>query len=104
MLNGRTQQNMPLYYSLAEDYMANEDRFDLHQVVKNIEQPFMIIHAEMDETVPLEEGKKLASEGINTRLEILPYANHSFGGMHPFDGNVLPEDTEKSVDLIQDFL
>lgn len=104
MLNGRTQQNMPLYYSLAEDYLANEDRFDLHQVVRKIEQPFMIIHAEMDETVPLEEGKKLASEGINTRLEVLTRANHSFGGMHPFDGNVLPEDTEKSVNLIQDFL
>lgn len=104
MLNGRTQQNMPLYYSLAEDYLENQDRFDLHQVVENIEQPFMIIHAEKDETVPLSEGEKLASEGKNTRLEILPEANHSFGGMHPFEGNLLPEDTQKCVDLIRDFL
>lgn len=104
MLNGRTGQNMPLYYSLAEDYLDNEKRFDLHKVVGNIEQPFMIIHAEKDETVPLIEGQKLASEGKNTTIEVLPNANHSFGGMHPFEGNQLPEDTQKCVDLIHDFL
>ena len=103
-VNGRTNQNMPLYYDLAEDFFANEKRFTLNEIISKIKQPYLIIHAESDETVALSEAEKLASLGINTTLAVIPKANHSFGGMHPYNEKELPEDTMKAVKLISEFL
>jgi pimeloyl-ACP methyl ester carboxylesterase len=103
-LNGRTNQNMPLYYDLAKDFFANEKRFTITDVVTKIKQPYLIIHAESDETVPMSEAEKLESLGINTTLAIIPNANHSFGGMHPFIEKELPIDTLKAVEEIVRFL
>jgi pimeloyl-ACP methyl ester carboxylesterase len=104
LLNGRTQQNMPLYYELAEDYLKNEHRFDLSLSAQKIQQPFLIIHAEKDETVPLQEGEELAKQVKDVTFKILKDANHSFGGMHPYEISSLPKDTQICVDLIQKFL
>lgn len=103
MLNGRTNQNMPLYYTLAEDYLKNETRFDLNLVIQNLKQPYLVIHAENDETVSVTEGKILAELGENASIAIIPNANHSFGGMHPYTDKSLPLDTQLAVDLVVDF-
>lgn len=103
MLNGRTNQNMPLYYSLAQDYLSNISRLELSQVVPKIEQAYLVIHAEEDETVPLIEAQKIASWGKKTTLKVLTKANHSFGGAHPFSSSKLPTDTQKAVELMSHF-
>ncbi len=103
-VNGRTNQNMPLYYELAEDFLANEERFTISEVVTKIKQPYLIIHAQSDETVSLREAENLASLGLNTILCVLPNANHSFGGMHPFKEKELPNDTMKAVNQVSKFL
>lgn len=103
MMNGRTNQNMPLRYTLAEDYLNNLDRFELSRVAPQIKQPYLVIHTENDETVPLSEAKKIASWASNSKLEIIPKSNHSFGGMHPYPNKELPKDTLKAVDLMSAF-
>ena len=103
ILNGRTQQEMPLYFSLAQDYLDNEERFSPHSTVQKIKQPYLIIHAEKDETVLLSEGKELNELGNTTQLVIIEDANHSFGGGHPFLYQYLPEATQKSVFHLVDF-
>ncbi len=104
MMNGRTHQNMPLYYGLAEDYYQNEARFNIMEIIANVFQPYLVLHAAEDETVPLHEGKKLADAGPSTTLKVIPGANHSFGGGHPFLSKELPKDSLIAVDLIADFL
>ncbi len=102
-LNGRTNQQMPMNYSLAEDYLNNIHRFDISSVISQLKSPFLLVHAEKDETVALAEAEKMALENGNARLEIIENANHSFGGGHPYTGTKLPLDTEKAVHLISDF-
>lgn len=103
MMNGRTNQNMPLYYSLAEDYLENIGRFNLDEVILKIENPYLVIHAEEDETVSISEGEILAELGKNAKLEVIKGANHSFGGMHPYTDKSLPTDTQLAVDLVAEF-
>lgn len=103
ILNGRTNQNMPLYYDLADDYLSNKDRFELSSVVTKLHQPFLVIHAEEDETVPLVEGQNLVGWAANASLMVLPNANHSFGGTHPYNKTELPNDTLKAVKLAASF-
>jgi pimeloyl-ACP methyl ester carboxylesterase len=102
--NGRTNQQMPLRYSLAEDFLLNEKRFAPMEVVKSITKPYLIIHAEKDETVLLTEAKKLAENGKTAILKIISGANHSFGGMHPYSGKKLPKDTETAMDMTINFI
>ncbi|MGB1004806.1 MAG: alpha/beta hydrolase family protein [Salibacteraceae bacterium] len=102
--NGRTKQQMPLRYSLAEDYLKNEKRFAPMEVVKSLKKPYLIIHAENDETVLLKEAKNLSNNGITTSLEVLPLANHSFGGAHPYTEKTLPEHTKMAMQLALNFI
>ncbi len=103
IMNGRTQQEMPLYFSLAQDYLDNEKRFAPHLTVQNIKQPYLIIHAEKDETVLLSEAEKLNELGTTSQLVVIENANHSFGGGHPFSDSSLPLATQKSVFHLIDF-
>jgi len=103
IMNGRTNQNMPLRYTLAEDYLLNLSRFELSQVGPKIKQPYLVVHAENDETVSLDEGKKITSWVPNAILSVISNANHSFGGMHPYSKNKLPAHTMEAVDLMSDF-
>jgi pimeloyl-ACP methyl ester carboxylesterase len=103
-VNGRTNQKLPLYYSLAEDYLLNQSRFAPQSVIQKLNKPYLIIHAEKDETVVLSEAEELHQLGSTSRLEVIENANHSFGGKHPFVDSVLPDDTQKAIKLTVDFL
>ena len=54
-----------------------------HYVSKD-DAPFLIIHGEMDATVPVEQAKTLAaalkSAGVETNLQIAPGRGHGVGG------------------------
>lgn len=103
LLNGRTNQQMPMKYTLAEDYLSNKHRFDLHEVVPKIKKPFLLVHAQNDETVLLPEAEKLKSLNKNARLKVIENANHSFGGAHPYNESTLPIDTQKAVNFVSEF-
>ena len=94
---------MPLYFSLAQDYLDHTERFAPHITVQNIKQPYLIIHAENDETVILKEAERLNELGSTSHLVIIKGANHAFGGGHPFLDNALPEATQESVFYLLDF-
>ncbi|GAB3819189.1 hypothetical protein GCM10028895_17280 [Pontibacter rugosus] len=40
VLNGRTGQQMPLYYQIVEDYYQNKHRLDIPEVIKRCSNPF----------------------------------------------------------------
>ena len=90
--NSRTGQQMPLYFQIVEDYYQNKERLDIPTAVKNMEQPHLIIHGTADETVPVEMAKEMKQWNLNAELFLVEGANHTFGGQHPSENPVLPED------------
>jgi uncharacterized protein len=47
--------------------------------------PWLIVHGAEDETVPAEEGRRLAGQaGGERELLVIPGASHTFGSRHPF--------------------
>ncbi len=89
--NGRTKQDMPVYVQLYEDYQANKARFSTRNTLQKLNIPYLILHGDKDPAVPLEAAYYLHENAKNAQLEILPNANHVFGGSHPFEKADLPE-------------
>jgi uncharacterized protein len=97
--NARTQQQMPMYYSLREDFYANEKRLHIPNAARRLQQPFLIIHGTQDEAVPLREATYLNDWCKHAQLVTIENATHTFGGKHPFTDENLPE---QSVWLVKE--
>ena len=48
--NGRTKQNMPMYYQFYENCIANADRLNIEKSVSNLKVPHLHIHGDADPT------------------------------------------------------
>ncbi|MCC9137452.1 alpha/beta hydrolase family protein [Pontibacter silvestris] len=101
--NSRTGQQMPLYYQIVENYYENESRLNIPEVIKKMFQPLLVLHGEQDETVPAQVAKDLKSWKPDAELHLLPEANHSFGGKHPYEENTLPEAARNAADFTINF-
>lgn len=102
--NSRTGQEMPLHYQLAENYIKNKNRLHVPTAVKNLNIPMLAIHGDKDETVPVASVYEMKKWNSNITTEVIPEANHTFGGTEPFTGNELPADLKKAVGLSINFL
>jgi pimeloyl-ACP methyl ester carboxylesterase len=101
--NARTGQQMPLYYQLAEDYYHNKKRLDIPSLLPELSKAFLIIHGTHDETVPVAAARQLAAWNPGAELYLVDHANHTFGGQHPFENSVLPEDSSLIISRTIDF-
>jgi len=98
--NARTNQEMPLYYSLVTDYLTNQPNINVEQQVKSLYQsgtPQLILHGTADETVSIEDALKIQSWNPNAELKVLDDANHTFGAAHPWGSDELPADMQQAV-------
>ncbi|RDC64850.1 alpha/beta hydrolase family protein [Adhaeribacter pallidiroseus] len=102
--NSRINQDMPLYYQLVEDFKANQERLDIPAVVKNLKKPFLIIHAEDDETLPVSMADELKANQPQAEVIILPAGGHTFGGKHPFPDTNLPPSAQTVAERTVEFL
>ena len=98
VLNGRTKQEMPHYYSFYEDFIENEMNLTISKAAKSIRIPHLIIHGNMDEAVSIKDAYRLRSFNPKAELEIIIDANHTFGSKHPWCDNFLPKALRKVVD------
>jgi uncharacterized protein len=96
-LNTRTGQQMPLYYSLREDFYANKKLLDIPAAVKRMPVPQLIVQGTADDAVLLREAEQMNAWNLLARLEVIEGANHGFGGKHPWESKELPEDTIKAL-------
>lgn len=103
VVNGRTKQNMPHFYTFYEDFLKNKDNLNIKSAVKKIKIPFLIIHGKNDEAVNVKEALNLNKWSSNSKLELLS-STHTFGTKHPWNENALPVDMEKVVDLSLTFI
>lgn len=102
--NGRTDQNMPHYYQFYEDFLANENRFNIKNAVQNLRQPFLIIHGDKDETVKLQEAHNLDEWCDHAQLKIMPNATHTYNTKQPWDKEELSTELKETVDESIKFL
>ncbi len=98
ILNGRTFQEMPMYYQMYEDFMANKEELDVKHAAQNMNKPFLIIHGESDPAVPIQAAYQIKEWAESAQLLLLAGADHVFGGKHPYELSQLPEASKKLVE------
>jgi uncharacterized protein len=104
VINGRTKQKMPHFYSFYEDFMKNEMTLTISKTAKNIRVPHLIIHGDKDEAVLVKDAYRLHSFNTKAELEIILGANHTFGSKHPWNERFLPESLREVVDKTINFI
>ena len=101
--NARTKQQMPHNFSMYEDYLDNQDDLSIEKAAGKLSAPFLQIHGDMDTSVSISEGIKLA-EWTNSELAIVKGADHTFGAQEPWIYDVLPEDLKEAINRTLAFL
>ncbi|MGB0523638.1 MAG: alpha/beta hydrolase family protein [Flammeovirgaceae bacterium] len=96
--NGRTKQDMPLYYQIFEDLQANLERFDILKAASELQQPLLVVHGMDDETVRLKSAQQIHAQKADSQLFLVPEGTHTFGGYHPYDKTELVEPLKAVVD------
>lgn len=86
VVNARTGQQLALGLGLLEELDTRDD-LNILAAAQTVRAPWLIVHGEDDESVPVAEADRLAeaSSGSHELLRI-PEANHTFGARHPFVG------------------
>lgn len=101
--NTRTNQQMPLYYQLYEDFQNNRSKLDIKAAIKKLQIPILICHGSLDIAVPVEKAYQLKECQPSAELFIVE-SNHVFDRKHPWIMNYLPEAMESIVLKTIDFL
>lgn len=96
-LNGRTHQEMPLFYQFYENTILNEDELSIAVQGKKITIPFCIIHGKEDNAVSFQDAEKLHEVISTSELILMENTGHTFGSSHPWNENTLPKDLAEAV-------
>ena len=88
--NTRTNQQMPLYYQLYEDFQRHRSKFDIKIAIRKLQIPILICHGSLDIAVPVERAYELKEWQPAAELYIVE-SNHVFDRKHPWIMNYLPE-------------
>ena len=80
---------MPLHDEARREIEAEADgALDIERAAASVKAPWLIIHGDQDEAVPIDEARRLetVSQGSEVQLVVLEGAGHTFGAAHPFAG------------------
>lgn len=91
VVNGRTGQEMPLYYQLYEDFRARQGEFDVQRAARNLNKPCLIQHGTDDPAVAPLAARQLHDWIPGSVLHLIEGADHVFGGRHPWEFTGLPD-------------
>ena len=87
IMNTRTGQKMRLDRVLYDDAMAHRDALNVGEAAAQVGVPWLIVHAEDDAAVSIDEAETLAHANPEARF-FRASEGHTFGGAHPFEGKV----------------
>ncbi len=102
--NARTNQQMPHYFQFYTTFKENEAFLNIKTAAERLSIPYLIVHGNFDETVPLKEAKNLNTWYPESQLEIINGANHSFGSAQPWTEHTLPSHLFLAVERSLDFI
>lgn len=103
VVNGRTKQEMPHYFDFYKDFVEHKESLNIRLAAEELTMPFVQIHGDMDLAVSISEGLSMAA-WTDTELEIVKGAGHTFGAVHPWGSNDLPEDFEVALQKASSFI
>ena len=87
VINSRTGQELAVDAMVLEDLERFRSQLDPRSAGTSRRAPWLILHGDRDETVPVEEARLLASHAAAPcELRVIPDGDHTFGAKHPFDG------------------
>jgi dienelactone hydrolase len=101
-MNGRTKQNMPMYYQFYQTILEHKERLNINHAVKRLQIPFLIIHGTADEAVAFHDAEELKKSAKHGLLLTILNGDHTFGVKHPFNG-VIPDDAKHVIDKTIEF-
>lgn len=89
VVNVRTKQVLPLYLDYLDDLEEYGERLDILRAAGRVDIPWLIVHGDSDESVPLSEGRALyhAASSRNVALHVIKGGGHTFGARHPWNGS-----------------
>ena len=102
--NGRTKQNMPMYFQFYENCKANTKRLNIQDAVSKMSIPHLVVHGSDDPTVSITQAKAIKSWNTNVDLHIIKRANHVFDGFHPYNLTAFPSHLQQAIDVTIKFL
>ncbi|MDH3403250.1 MAG: prolyl oligopeptidase family serine peptidase [Acidobacteriota bacterium] len=87
VVNARTGQHLRLDVEVLADREARAAEYDLPAAAARRTAPWLQLHGDLDETVPVAEGRALAAAagGVH-ELHVVAGGSHTFGAQHPFAG------------------
>lgn len=87
VVNARTGQRLALGPGMLAEIEERRPGLDIQAAAAARRAPWLIVHGEGDESVPADEGRRLAAAaGGDRELLLLPGGNHTLGSRHPFSG------------------
>jgi pimeloyl-ACP methyl ester carboxylesterase len=102
--NGRTKQNMPMYFQFYENCIKFAKRLNIQNAVSKMSIPHLLVHGNDDPTVLLSEALNIKSWNPNIDLHVIDGADHVLGGFHPYDLEKFPKDLQEAIDVTIKFL
>ncbi|MEO7444700.1 MAG: alpha/beta fold hydrolase [Ferruginibacter sp.] len=100
--NGRTGQDMPLYFHLYEDYQQHAVQLDIIAAAKKLHIPFLICHGSSDPAVPVAKAYELQDAQPSAKIFTVD-SDHVFGRQHPWEHTYLPEPMQAILDKTLEF-
>jgi pimeloyl-ACP methyl ester carboxylesterase len=86
VVNARTGQVLPLSTEILDEVERYEHgRLDIGAAAARIRVPWLLLHGDRDEAVPVEDGRHLSRAG-GQPLIVIPGGTHTFGARHPWQG------------------
>lgn len=95
--NGRTKQQMPLYYQFYKDFEKNKEKLNIKKAAKNLQASHLIIQGTEDSVVLPLEAKKLHKWSVKSELFWIKEMNHAMGCTQPWQQKIMPVFLEKAV-------
>ncbi len=102
--NGRTKQNMPMYFQFYKNCKANNERLSIEKAIRSSRVPHLIVHGSEDPTVLIDEAESIKNWGTIIDLHIIKGANHVLGGFHPYNLKQFPKDLKEAITVSIEFL
>jgi len=103
LTNGRTKQQMPLYYQLYRNYIDNATRLNIQEAISTLRIPILICHGTEDPAVDIQQAYQLHHWQPNAVLFTVE-SDHVFGRKHPWTQEHLPKPMQEVVDKTINFL
>jgi len=88
VVNTRTGQVLKLSTEILDELDRHEHgRLDIPAAAGRIQAPWLIIHGDQDEAVPVDQAHTLARASAGAELRVILGAGHTFGARHPWQGS-----------------